>query len=237
VRFRVLACDFDGTIATDCVVAPATLTALERVRESGRRLLLVTGRTGPQLEAVFGRWDIFDRVVLEDGAVLVNPSIGVEKLLCEPVSSRLVAALHRRGVEPVVVGRAVCAAAVRHLDAIREAVREVGLPLHIVVNRGGALVLPMDVSKSSGLCVALRTIGESAAACVAVGDAENDMPMLTVAGCGVAVANALDEVKAVADLVVSQPNGSGIAELVGDLLADDLAGALAGVGGASAIRP
>ncbi len=237
VRFRALACDFDGTIATDGAVAPATLTALERLRGSGRRLLLVTGRTGPQLEAVFARWDVFDRIVLENGALLVDPSTGEERLLCAPVSPHLVHELRGRGVEPITVGRAICAAGVAHLETIRGAIRDLGLPLETVVNRGGVVVVPVGVSKASGTRSALREVGETAAACVAAGDAANDLPKLGVAGCGVAVANALDEVKAASDLVTSWPDGAGIAELIAALLADDLAAALAGFGGLGAARP
>jgi hydroxymethylpyrimidine pyrophosphatase-like HAD family hydrolase len=236
VRFRVLACDFDGTIATEGVVAPATLTALERVRRSGRRLLLVTGRTGPQLEMVFGSWDLFDRVVLENGAVLLDPSAGTERLLCAPVSSRLEPELRRRGVEPLAVGRAIYAGSVRHLEVIREAIQDLGLSLDIVVNRGGVVILPEGVSKFSGATAALFDIGETAAACVAVGDAENDVPLLALAGCGVAVANALDEVKAVADLVTLRPSGEGVADLADGLVADDLAAELAAAGGMGAAR-
>ena len=230
VRFRALACDFDGTIAADGAVAPATLTALERVRGSGRRLILVTGRTSPQLEAVFGRWDVFDRIVLENGAVLVDPSTRADRLLCPPVSDHLVHELRRRGVEPMAVGRAVCATGVGHLETIRGAIQDLGLPLHTVVNRGGVVVLPVGVSKASGTATALREVGETSAACVAAGDAENDLPMLGLAGCGVAVANALEEVKAASDLVTSRPDGAGVAELAAGLLADDLAAALAGFG-------
>lgn len=236
VRFRVLACDFDGTIATEGVVAPATLTALERVRRSGRRLLLVTGRTRPQLEMVFARWDVFDRLVLENGAVLVDPSAGTERLLCAPVSSRLEPELRRRGVEPLALGRAIYAASGHHLEVIREAIGSLGLSLDVVVNRGGVVILPAGVSKSSGLAAALFDIDETAAACVAVGDAENDVPMLALAGCGVAVANALDEVKAVADLVTIRSTGEGVAQLAGSLVADDLAAELAATGGMGAAR-
>jgi hydroxymethylpyrimidine pyrophosphatase-like HAD family hydrolase len=236
VRFSVLACDFDGTIATEGVVAPDTLTALERVRRSGRRLLLVTGRTASQLEMVFGRWDVFDRVVLENGAVLVDPSAGTERLLCAPVSSRLEPELHRRGVEPLAVGRAIYAASAGHVEVIREAIRYLDLSLELVVNRGGVVILPKGVSKFSGAAAALFDIGENAAACVAVGDAENDVPMLALVGCGVAVANALDGVKAVADLVTRRPAGEGVAELAAALVADDLAAELAAAGGTGAAR-
>jgi hypothetical protein len=185
---------------------------------------------------VFGSWDLFDRVVLENGAVLLDPSAGTERLLCAPVSSRLEPELRRRGVEPLAVGRAIYAGSVRHLEVIREAIRDLGLSLDIVVNRGGVVILPEGVSKFSGATAALFDIGETAAACVAVGDAENDVPLLALAGCGVAVANALDEVKAVADLVTLRPSGEGVADLADGLVADDLAAELAAAGGMGAAR-
>jgi len=43
--------------------------ALERFRKSGRKLILVTGRELEDLESVFPRLELFDRVVAENGAV------------------------------------------------------------------------------------------------------------------------------------------------------------------------
>jgi len=45
--FVALATDYDGTIAEDGVVAEATLEALRELKQSGRKLLLVTGRQLP----------------------------------------------------------------------------------------------------------------------------------------------------------------------------------------------
>ncbi|MEA2641569.1 MAG: hypothetical protein QOF51_2963 [Chloroflexota bacterium] len=44
VRYLVLACDYDGTLATSGRVDEASIDALERLLASGRRLILVTGR-------------------------------------------------------------------------------------------------------------------------------------------------------------------------------------------------
>ena len=41
---RVLATDFDGTLAHDGTVAETTLQAVERLKQAGFRLILVTGR-------------------------------------------------------------------------------------------------------------------------------------------------------------------------------------------------
>src|SRR5690606_18764224 len=53
-------------------------------------------------------------------------------------------------------------------------------------------------------------------------DAENDHSLLTGCECGVAVANASSALKEVADWVTSAANGYGVAELVDELIANDL---------------
>ena len=57
---HVLACDYDGTIALAGRVADTTAAALRRVRESGRRLVLVTGRMLDDLRAIFSEVDTLD---------------------------------------------------------------------------------------------------------------------------------------------------------------------------------
>ena len=49
MRYHALACDYDGTLASHGTVHPATIEALERLRKSGRKLILVTGRELPEL--------------------------------------------------------------------------------------------------------------------------------------------------------------------------------------------
>ena len=46
-----LATDYDGTLAEDGNVSAATIESLERFKDSGRRLIMVTGRELPELTA------------------------------------------------------------------------------------------------------------------------------------------------------------------------------------------
>ena len=76
-----LASDYDGALAHDGVVDQATVEALERLKRSGRKLLLVTGRELPDLVAVCPRLDLFDRVAAENGALLDDPATKQERPL------------------------------------------------------------------------------------------------------------------------------------------------------------
>ncbi|MCW5658024.1 MAG: HAD-IIB family hydrolase [Burkholderiaceae bacterium] len=223
-RYLALCCDFDGTIAHDGVVSDAMVGALERVAASGRRLLLVTGRELDDLRRVFARLDVFDRVVAENGALLFTPATSEETLLCDAPSQALVHELRRRHVEPLSVGRAIVATWEPHDTTVLEALRELGLELSVVFNKGAVMVLPSGVNKASGLDAALKSLELSRHNAIGVGDAENDHALLARCQVAVAVANALPALKEAADIVTQGRRDAGVRELIDELLADDLAG-------------
>ncbi len=222
--YAALATDYDGTIAHDGVVDAATIAALERLRAGGRRLVLVTGRELGDLQLVMPRLELFDRVVAENGALLYCPETRQERTLAPPPPPEFAARLRAMGVNPLSVGRVIVASWEPNEGRVLEAIHALGLDLQITFNKGAVMVLPGGVTKESGLEAALEELGLSPRNCVAVGDAENDLAFLTMCGMPVAVANALPSVKAAARLVTEGARGAGVAELVGRMLATDLAG-------------
>jgi|GEM_PF-7010370 len=76
--FVALATDYDGTIAEDGVVAEATLEALRELKQSGRKLLLVTARLLPALKKVLPGIALFDLVVAENGGILFDTKTNEE---------------------------------------------------------------------------------------------------------------------------------------------------------------
>ena len=76
-----------------------------------------------------------------------------------------------------------------------------------------------DINKSHALAGALPKLGIEAADVVAFGDGQNDRAMLEWAGTGVAMANAVDETKAAAQMVTLSNNEDGIAVALDRLLA------------------
>ena len=101
-------------------------------------------------------------------------------------------------------------------------IRELGLELQVIFNKGAVMVLPAGVNKASGLAAALEDLGLSPHNVVAIGDAENDHALLAMAECSAAVANALPMLKARADLVTAGDHGAGVVELIERLIEDDL---------------
>src|SRR6266487_915942 len=109
MRYLGLACDYDGTIAHHGKVAEETIEALQRVRASGRKLLLVTGRVLDDLISVFPRLDLFDRVVAENGALLYRPATKEHKVLGEAPPDAFFDRLRRAGIAPLSRGQVIVA--------------------------------------------------------------------------------------------------------------------------------
>lgn len=223
MRYLAFATDYDGTLAQHGRVTASTMRALERLKASGRRLLLVSGRELEDLLKVFPDPGVFDRMVLENGALLYCPATRAEKALCAPPPPEFAETLRRSGVEPLSTGRVIVATWTPHEEAVLRTIREMGLELQVVFNKGAVMVLPSGVNKATGLKAALADLGLDCHNVVSVGDAENDHAFLSASEVSVAVANALEALKKTVDLVTAGHHGAGVEELAERLVANDLA--------------
>lgn len=221
MRYLALACDYDGTLARGGRVTDSTIAALKNLLASGRKLVLVTGRELEDLLRVFPRCDLFEWVVAENGCLLYRPATQEQLPLYEPTPSKFIEALQARGV-PLAVGKVICATWVPHEGAVLEAIRECGLELQVIFNKGAVMILPAGHNKASGLAAALDKMGLSPHNVAGIGDAENDHAFLELCACAVAVANGLPIVKEKADFVTQGKDGEGVAELAGEMVASDL---------------
>jgi len=223
MRFRVLACDYDGTLAHDGVLKESTAAALERFRSAGGRLLMVTGRELPDLQSVCNVLDRFEIIVAENGALLYRPQDGSTELLCTQASAELAKRLAEAGAQPLSVGRAIIATREPYETVAIELIKELGLELQIIFNKGAVMILPTGVNKATGLLSVLRRMNIAAEEVAAVGDAENDHALLSMCGLGVAVSNAVPTLKETANVVTKGARGDGVMELIERLLADQFA--------------
>jgi hypothetical protein len=213
-----LATDYDGTLAREGKVAASTLAALQRLKASGRRLIMVTGRELPDLRRVFPEVAGFDAVVAENGALLWRPGHGEPRALGPAPPPAFIEALEARGVEPLAVGEVIVATADENAPVMAETLQALGLDWRLILNKDSVMCLPPGVDKASGLAAALAALELRAEDVLGVGDAENDLAFLAVCGVSAAVANALPDVKAAADIVTPDDDGAGVAWLIERLL-------------------
>lgn len=223
MRYLVLATDFDGTLAHSGIVEADVIEALQRCRDSGRKLVMVTGRELADLLEIFEHAELFDYIVFENGATLYNPATGVEKRLVDRPPEAFIRALESRGVTPLSVGNSIVATVTPHETTVLKTIHEFGLELQVIFNKGAVMILPSGVNKATGLKAALNAMGISRHNVVSVGDAENDHALLSYTEAGVAIADAVPTLRERADLISTGTAGLGVIELVDRLINSDLA--------------
>ena len=150
MKWRALATDFDGTIATDAVVDEPTLAALGRLRSANVQTLLVTGRHLTDFEPMGSFLALFDMVVGENGAVLFEPANGTFRTLSPPPPKEFVDEFSPPG-HPVEGGHSIVDTREPHHITVLEVIKEQGLELEIIFNKGAVMILPSGVNKASGL--------------------------------------------------------------------------------------
>ncbi len=213
----MLACDYDGTIATHGKISLNAQQALITAKQAGVLVCLITGREFEDLLHVCPQITLFDLVIAENGAVLYLPTSGEISDLASPPPAEFITQLAHRGV-PFSKGRVIASVTRMYTQEVLALIRELRLSLHVIFNKDAAMILPSGIDKASGLQAGLQRFGITADQVIGIGDAENDQDFLKICGFKVAVANALDAVKANANLVTSLPNGDGIAEFVSEYL-------------------
>jgi Cof subfamily protein (haloacid dehalogenase superfamily) len=107
-------------------------------------------------------------------------------------------------------------AGARSADMAAELAKHVGIEGDITysTNNGLVEIVPLGISKATGVEEIAKPLGISSGEVVAFGDMPNDMPMLLWAGHGVAMGNAHPDVLAAADEVTAPNSDDGVARVL-----------------------
>ena len=151
MRFHALATDYDGTLAHNGIAGADAIEALRQLRKSGRRSIMVTGRSLADLRTVFPELELLDAIVAENGAILYDTSSHEVRELASPPSPEFIEALRAKNVSPLDIGNVIVSTWHPHEETVLQTIRELGLDLTVSFNKGAVIVLPSNVNKATGL--------------------------------------------------------------------------------------
>jgi hydroxymethylpyrimidine pyrophosphatase-like HAD family hydrolase len=222
VQYEALACDYDGTIASDGTVAQPTVEALRRLRGSAKKLVLVTGRRLEDLLRVFAHTELFERIVAENGGLLYRPATGEYVPLADPPPEKFIGLLRQRGVQPLDLGRVIVATHEPQESVVLQVIRELGLETAAHIQQGRGNDSPAGHQQSQRTEGGVK--GTEAPAREGRGGRRRRKRScaarsLRFFGCGCQCLAALQEH---ADLVTASANGAGVVELINEMLEGSL---------------
>jgi len=100
-------------------------------------------------------------------------------------------------------------------ERLKKKLDRLNLPVEIRrSNRYSLEVTAKGVSKASGLRMVCTRLGMELSETIAVGDGGNDLDVMKIAGFGIAVGNAAEEVKKIAGAIVADNDHDGCAEAI-----------------------
>ncbi len=232
-RFRaVLFVDVDGTLTISRYSCVLDLEAIELCRELSRRgflVVLTSGNSLPVLRGLSTYLGLGGVVVAENGAVVYTDSV---KLACSGCGDvcRAYEELLKLGSD-VVVGSwqnmfRLCDRSLKWRVSEEEALRfvrcklgELGYRNLVAVSSGYAIhIVPKGCSKDSGMKVVINDLELSNVRKYCIGDSVTDVPMHRVCDELVAVSNADNELKEVANKVLTKPSSKGFIEYAKELM-------------------
>ena len=261
-HFKLLICDFDGTLAGDAhVVTPKVLRAVRKWIDLGRHFTIATGRQFLMIDDECRKMNLVDPVIVRGGAEVVDPQTGkilyseliekddVELMLGKIEKSRLFyTSIEIEDVIysdfkiiipfPKITFKKVSEFEIRNVPKIHLKLRDennesaedfirdmvFGLPkinsiaTHNTKFGKGWDITSVRATKLHGIVKVLESLNLERENLVGVGDSYNDFPLLEAAGLKVAMGNANDELKAIADVIVPSNEDDGVAYLIEKLL-------------------
>lgn len=213
--------DLDCTLLRDDkTISGRTQDVLRHCRDAGIKIVYATGRGCSAARIVPA--GLFDGRIVNNGACAMDgDGIVYDRPVPGPPARALQKACEERGLEAVVNANNgklyVEGCGPEDAAFIRARLPE---ELHMYMsNDGVAMVMHRDAAKAKAVAELARHWGIAREEIAAFGDDLNDVDMLAYAGIGVAVGNALDEVKAAADDICGSNEEDGPAGWLLDRLA------------------
>ncbi len=209
---KALAVDIDGTLTNK--KRAINCRAVEALRKLKIPVVLATGNVPCFARTAAKLIGVSDIVICENGGVVKFSYDGEDIVLGDKEKCMEAAKILAKhfDVEFLDLEYRKSEVCVRRNFPIEEARRLLPEGVKIVDTGFAYHIMDADVSKGRALEFIAERLGIRPEDFVAIGDSENDVEMLQVAGFGVAVANADLKLKEVADLVTSKADGDGVVE-------------------------
>lgn len=214
---KAVAVDIDGTITDQnrkiCVNA---INALRKAEDNGYPIILVTGNVLCAAKMVAVMVGTSGGIVSENGGFIQtrkkNSILGdIEK--CKPAYEFLKSKYSIEKTEFSNI-RLSEIAIKRNIDVniVKETVKD--FDVEIYDTKFAIHITDPEVNKGKSLEIVAKDMGITLDEIMAIGDSENDLEFLEVAGFKVAVRNADKELKENTDYVTKKPYGDGAAEAI-----------------------
>lgn len=177
-------------------------------------LFLATGRNIHYVRKLCKKFNIWKCVIAENGAVLYFPKTRKTITINTVYMTKAKKIIRNLNLPRTTIGKVIASNDINHLQIIKKNLGKLTDKVHFVENVDEIMTLPLGVDKGLGLRVAMQYLNIDMDKTILIGDGENDIDMFLNPGFKIALANANQKLKKLANEVTENPSTNGIREII-----------------------
>jgi|TARA_Y100000310_G_scaffold24354_1_gene23379 sucrose-phosphate phosphatase subfamily len=203
--------DFDRTITDEPGVVNEMI--LKELDSLNKPLILVTGRSIDYVKNFYKKYPIWDCIIAENGTYIYFPN---NQLSWKFTSDKLEEAkrILTNNKFPANIVDGLISVSKLLEPRLMEVLADIKDQLGFKTNVDEVMIIPVGIDKGVSVKLVLNYMGINPKNTIIMGDGENDIDLFTTPGYKIAVANAADRLKMLADEVTKKPSTKGVIEVI-----------------------
>ncbi|MCK4809115.1 MAG: glycosyltransferase [Candidatus Aenigmarchaeota archaeon] len=219
---RAIITDYEQTITDKIPADDFNETDIDRgmlrsMRKLNIDLILATGRNIRYVKKMCKRFTGWRCIVAENGAVIYFPATKKTITINTYYMTRAKKIIKNLNLPGTMAGKVIVRARAVDEQIIKEKLGKLNEKVSIIKNADEIMIVPINVDKGLGLRIAMRYLNIDMDKTVVIGNGENSQSMFMNPGIKIALFNAAEKLKKLADHVTKNTSTRGMRELIAQI--------------------
>jgi sucrose-phosphate phosphatase subfamily len=191
---------------------------LKELSKLGYDLFLATGRNIHYVKKLCAHFKKTWRcVIAENGAVIYFPNTKKTITFNTYYMKRVKKIVRNLNLKGTTIGKVITSNKITDIEFIKNKIGNLFDKVEFIVNADEFMILPKGVEKGIGIKIAMNYLQKNMDKLIFIGDGDNDCDMFMNSGFKIALSNATDKLKSLANQVTKNPSTKGIYEIISEL--------------------
>ncbi len=216
---RAIITDYEQTITDKMPGDDFNETDIDRgmlrsMRKLNIDLILATGRNIRYVKRMCKKFTGWRCIVAENGAVIYFPATKKTITINTYYMTRAKKLIKNLNLPGTMAGKVIVRARAVDEQLIKEKLGKLNEKVSIIKNANEIMIVPINVDKGLGLRIAMRYLNIDMDKTIVIGNGENSQSMFMNPGIKIALSNAAEKLKKLADHVTKNTSTKGMRELI-----------------------
>ncbi len=190
---------------------------MKEMESLGKDFFLATGRDIKYVNALCKKFKVWRAIIAENGAVIYFPATKKTITINTEYMKQAKKIIKELKLKESTTGKVIATVNIKDEAIVRKALTELESDLNFERNANEIMVTPKGVEKGLGVRIAMQYLNINLDDTLVIGDGENDVSMFLNPGFKIALANADEKLKKLANQITSAPSVKGMHEIITEL--------------------